>query len=102
MDTLGLLRAIAALIFVLGLIGAAAWAARRFGPGLGLAPKPKAGRSLGVIESLQLDARHRLVLVRRDDRQHLLLIGPSHSTVIEGSIAGAAPSGAGGIPGGPP
>jgi len=87
MDTLGLLRAVAALIFVLGLIGAAAWAARRFGPSLGLSAKPKAGRSLGVLESLQLDARHRLVLVRRDDRQHLLLIGPNHSTVVEGSIA---------------
>jgi flagellar protein FliO/FliZ len=87
MDTMGLLRAVVALVFVLGLIAAAAWAARRFGPGFGLTPKPKAGRSLGVIESLQLDARHRLVLVRRDDRQHLLLIGPNHSTVVEGSIA---------------
>jgi len=98
MDTLGLLRAIAALIFVLGLIAAAAWAARRFGPGFGLAPKAKAGRSLGVIESLQIDARHRLVLVRRDDRQHLLLIGPNHSSVVEGAIAAAAPAETGRAP----
>ena len=96
MDTMALLRTIAALIFVLGLIGAATWAARRFAPGLGLAPKPKAGRSLGIIESLQLDARHRLVLERHDDRQHLLLLGPNHGAVVAGCIASGSIADSGG------
>jgi flagellar protein FliO/FliZ len=87
------LRAILALVLVLGLIGGAAWAARRFGPALLFAAaKPKGERSLGVIETLSLDARHRLVLVRRDDRRHLLLIGPGQSLVVEESIA-EAPTG---------
>jgi flagellar protein FliO/FliZ len=92
MEWMELFRAILALVLVLGLIGAAAWAARRFGPAMLFAAKPKGQRSLGVIETLSLDARHRLVLVRRDDRQHLLLIGPGQSLVVEQSIAEAASS----------
>lgn len=87
MEWMELFRAILALVLVLGLIGAAAWGARRFGPAMLFAAKPKGARSLGVIETLSLDARHRLVLVRRDDRRHLLLIGPGQSLVVEDSIA---------------
>jgi flagellar protein FliO/FliZ len=86
MEWMDLFRAILALVLVLGLIGGAAWAARRFGPAMLVAAKPKGQRSLGVIESLSLDARHRLVLIRRDDRRHLLLIGPGQSLVVEESI----------------
>jgi flagellar biosynthetic protein FliP len=62
MDTLELVRAVLALVLVLGLIGGATWAARRFGPAMWFGARAKATRSLGVIESLPLDARHRLVL----------------------------------------
>jgi flagellar protein FliO/FliZ len=88
MEAMELFRTILALVLVLGLIGATTWAARRFGPAMWFgARRPKSDRSLGVIESLPLDARHRLVLVHRDDRRHLLLIGPNHSLVVEDSIA---------------
>jgi flagellar protein FliO/FliZ len=87
MEPMELLRAVLALVLVLGLIGGATWAARRFGPAMWFGARPKSNRSLGLIESLPLDARHRLVLVRRGERQHLLLIGPSHSVVIEDGIA---------------
>ena len=53
--------------------------------------RAKATRSLGVIESLPLDARHRLVLVRRGERNHLLLIGPNHSIVVEDGIPARPP-----------
>lgn len=82
-----LIRAVLALVLVLGLIGAAAWAARRFGPALWVGGRAKRDRSLAVLESLPVDARHRLVLVRRGERQHLLLIGPNHSLVVEDGIA---------------
>ena len=87
MDAMELIRAVLALVLVLGLIGGATWAARRFGPAMWFGARAKATRSLGVIESLPLDARHRLVLVRRGERNHLLLIGPNHSLVVEDSIA---------------
>jgi flagellar protein FliO/FliZ len=86
MEPMELIRAVLGLILVLGLIGGAAWAARRFAPTNWFAARAKGERSLAVIESLSLDPRHRLVLVRRDDRRHLLLIGPNHSLVVEGTI----------------
>lgn len=85
-------RFLLALVFVLGLIAALAWAARRFGLGGNLMPmKGRSGR-LAVTESLMLDAKRRLVLIRRDDREHLVLIGPAGETVIETGIAGAQPA----------
>jgi flagellar protein FliO/FliZ len=76
-----------AFLLVLGLIALAAWTLRRFGPGgLGMSLGRSAhGRRLSVVESLPLDPRHRLVLVRRDDREHLLLLGTGE-TVVESGI----------------
>ena len=45
---------------------------------------------LSMIESTALDTRHRLFLVRRDDVEHLVLVGPSDSVVVERGIQGAA------------
>lgn len=86
------LRFLLALAFVLGLIATLAWAARRFGFGGNLmAMKGRNGR-LAVVESLMIDAKRRLVLIRRDDREHLLIIGPTSETVVESGIAGTLPS----------
>src|SRR5215813_14098030 len=88
MEAMELIRAVLALVLVLGLIGGAAWAARRFGPALWFGTRgTKRERNLAVLESLPIDARHRLVLVRRGERKHLLLIGPNHSLVVEDGIA---------------
>jgi flagellar protein FliO/FliZ len=79
------LRFVLALALVLGLICLVAWIARRFR----LGGFPGGGRSAGrlrLVESLPIDARQRLVLVRRDDREHLLLIGPEGGRVIEQGI----------------
>jgi flagellar protein FliO/FliZ len=72
-----------AFLLVLGLIALGAWTLRRFG--LGVVTAGARGRRLAIVESLALDARHRLVLVRRDDREHLLLLGTSE-TVVETGI----------------
>lgn len=66
---------IAALAFVLGLIGMAAVLARRFAPGVLFRLKSPAERRLRVVESLILDPSRRLVLVRFDDQERLLLLG---------------------------
>ena len=73
-----------AFLLVLGLIALCAWALRRFG--LGGSVRPMRGNRLSVIESLTLDARHRLVLIRRDDREHLVLLGTSEIVVESGII----------------
>ena len=76
MDFANLARGIAALALTLGLIGLAAVLARRYGPGaLFRAAKPKLERRLAVVETLVLDPARRLVLVRFDDQERLLLLG---------------------------
>jgi flagellar protein FliO/FliZ len=85
MATIDYLRFVGSLFVVLGLIGAGTWLFRRFlgsaaGPGL------YRNRRLRMIESLPLDARHRLVLVRRDDVEHLIVIGQTGQVVVEPAI----------------
>ncbi len=80
-------RFLAALALVLGLIALLAVLAKRFG----MVPRITEGGGrkgrLGIIEVRPIDARRRLVLIRRDDVEHLLLISPQHETHIEGPIA---------------
>lgn len=70
----------AALVAVLALIGVAAWMLRRAGPWPRVAA-PGQGR-LHVVESLVLDPRRRLVVVRLDTVEHLLVLGPEGTTVV--------------------
>ena len=98
MDLATLFRFLFALIFVLALIGALAWLARRYGFGSGLGVTSGRGR-LRIVETTAIDARRRLILIRRDATEHLVLVSPTHETVIETVIpatmdttAGAAPA----------
>ncbi|CAA7624495.1 conserved hypothetical protein [Candidatus Terasakiella magnetica] len=85
MDSTAYLRYVMSLVAVIGLIFAALWMVRRWGAGLVGAPiRRGAGpRRLALVESLTLDAKHRLVLIRRDDREHLLVLGASTPVVVE-------------------
>ena len=85
MDFATLLQFALALVAVLLLIVALGWVLRRYGPG-GAGPKGS-GRRIGVLESASVDAKRRLVLVRRDGVEHLLLLSPSHETVVETGIS---------------
>ncbi len=76
-----------ALVFVLGLIAALAWAARRFGLAGQLTPNAGKGRRLAVVEVMALDARHKLVLLRRDQAEHLVLLGAGQDLLLECGIA---------------
>lgn len=44
------------------------------------------GSRLGISEYYEIDKSRRLVLVRRDDIEHLVLIGGGQDVVIEGKI----------------
>jgi len=82
MDADTLFRFALALAFVLALIALVAWIARRLRLGGPLMTARRPSR-LGVVEVLTLDARRRLVLLKRDDREHLVLLGPSGDIVVE-------------------
>ena len=81
------LRFLAALVFVLGLITLIAWAARRFGLGGKLTPNSGKDRRLSVVEVVVLDSRRKLVLVRRDRTEHLVLLGSGPDLLLESGIA---------------
>ena len=84
-------RAIMGLGVVLLLIVAVLWLVRRFGPQGVVGGKP-AGRRLALVESLTIDPRTRLVLVRQDHHEHLLVIAASGgATVVRSSGDAMAP-----------
>ena len=79
-----------AFAVVFALIGVAAWLVRRFGADR-LRGKNTRNRQprLGVIEASTVDGRRRLVLIRRDNVEHLLMIGGPTDVVIEPNIVRA-------------
>ena len=81
------LRFFAALGVVLLLIAGLAALVRRSGLGDRLAvAKSNGPRRLDLIEVRPLDAKRKLVLLRRDDREHLVLLGNSSDLLIESDI----------------
>ncbi|HUZ33809.1 MAG TPA: flagellar biosynthesis protein FliO [Xanthobacteraceae bacterium] len=78
-----------AFLIVLGLIGAAAWAVRRFGSSrIGGTARGRLPR-LAIIDYASVDARRRLILVRRDNVEHLVMIGGPTDVVVESNIVRA-------------
>lgn len=89
MDLIDIARYFGALLLVLGLIGVAWLATRRFGvPGI---IQRQNLRRLSVVESLMIGSRHKLLLVKRDGTEHLVLMGPQGASVIETGIAAPVP-----------
>lgn len=82
-----------AFLLVLALIGITALILRRFGGNR--MPSSGGGRNrqprLAVLDSAVVDAKRRLVLIRRDNSEHLLLIGGPSDVVVETNINRAGP-----------
>lgn len=82
-----------AFAVVLALIGLSAWLVRRFsanrlGGGNARGRQPR----LAVIDASPVDGRRRLVLIRRDNVEHLLMIGGPTDVVVEQNIVRGATS----------
>lgn len=76
MDLANFLRATFALAIVVGLIALCAVALRRYAPGLVARVAARSTeRRLEVVETLVLDPTRRLVLVRVDDEERVILLG---------------------------
>ena len=86
LETINYLKFLLALLFVLGLIGGFAILAKRAGLGnRGPIVRGKSKR-LSIIETMSLDPKRRVVLIRRDNCEHLVLIGTTSEQVIESNI----------------
>jgi flagellar protein FliO/FliZ len=72
---MGVLLVLAALAFLAWLL------TRERGPRVG-----GRQRRLRILEVASLDSKHRLVLLRRDEAEHLVLIGPASALVVEAGI----------------
>jgi flagellar protein FliO/FliZ len=79
------------VIVVLALLALAFWLLRRLGAGRlgGGAARGRQPR-LAVIDQATVDGRRRLVLIRRDNVEHLLIIGGPTDVVVEQNIVRAA------------
>lgn len=73
-------RAVLALVATMALILLAGYGARRFNWLPNIAGG--AGKRLSVLETLPLDPRRRLILVRCDGLDHLLLLSPHGDRAI--------------------
>jgi flagellar protein FliO/FliZ len=79
-------RLLLALVAVLVLLVGFAWLARR----LGLAGRNFAAagrRRLAIVEVAPIDNKRRLILVRRDATEHLVLLGEGSALLVESGIA---------------
>lgn len=85
MDVIDFGRYFAALLLVLGLLGGVALLARRAGLAHFLPNIQRAGvpRRMDVASTLMLDPRRRVVLVRVDDEEHVILLGLAGETVLD-------------------
>jgi flagellar protein FliO/FliZ len=83
-------KLVVGLIVVIGLIVAFFWGLRRFG-GERLGAAGGRGRQprLAVVDAAMVDGRRRLVLIRRDNVEHLLIIGGPTDVVVEQNIVRA-------------
>ena len=81
-----LFKAVAALVFVLALMGGLALILKKLGLS-GALPTKSGDKRLKIIEVLPIDGRRKLTIVQRDDVQHLILLGGNEETVIESGFA---------------
>ncbi len=85
MDATEYLKFMAALLFVLALMGGLALVLKRVGLGKA-AFLPVEKRRLKVLEILPLDARRKAMILSRDGIEHLVILGPSGETLVETNI----------------
>ena len=84
MEAATILRTFGALALVIGMLAGALWLVRRFN--IRVPGAAGGGQRLTVIERAVLDGRRSVALIRRDGREHLLLLAPEGALVIEQGI----------------
>lgn len=82
------LKFVMALLFVIALLLLLAYGAKKIGlmARVTVNSAKTKGKRLDIIEILPVDARRKLMLIRRDDVEHLVMLGNERDMVIEQNI----------------
>jgi flagellar biogenesis protein FliO len=79
-----------AVVIVLALISIFVWVLRRIAGGRSLGGRSRQPR-VAIMDAAALDTRRRLILIRRDNVEHLLLVGGPSDVVVERNIVRGVP-----------
>ena len=82
-ESLVYLRAILALLFVIGLIFICAAVIKKTGLDKRLSGNISGARRLSIVETMYLDPKRRVVIVKCDTKEHVLLLGGTSDLLIE-------------------
>lgn len=82
------MQSLLALAFVIALLVAFAYAIKKFGliARVTVDQEGEQKKRLNIVEILPVDAKRRLVLIRRDDKEHLIMLGAERDLLIEQNI----------------
>lgn len=85
-DWMRVLAASGVVLMMLGILamGLRYWTIHKGGFGLNMTKGQK--RRLRMVESLTVDSKRRLVIVRCDDHEHLLLLGVERDMVVSSAV----------------
>lgn len=83
MEGLSLIRVLASFAFVLALMLALSWVVKRFGLAGKLQKKGGGLPTLEMVENFYLDPRRRMVIVRREKKHYVLLLGQQNEVLID-------------------
>ena len=83
-----IIQFIFALGFVIALLLAFAYGAKKLGfiARVTIDQKGKQKKRLNIVEILPVHAKRRLMLIRRDDKEHLIMLGAERDLLIEQNI----------------
>ena len=86
MDWILLLKALLSLVFVLGLLLVSVWGIKYCqmkGKNCGWLKTLQVGQRLNIVEIRRIDGRNSLALIKKDEKEMLLLLNPNHNLLLE-------------------
>lgn len=86
------LRFFVAFGLIIVLIGMTAWLARYLGFNTPMLMRGQKQRRLSVVDGITIDAKRRVLLISRDDVEHLICIGGNTDFIIEQNVKTAIPA----------
>lgn len=86
-ESISWLRIIIAFVTVAGLLAALGFVLKYIKlRGFAMPGMNPANKRLEIVESLPIDVRRRLVIVKCDEAEHLLLLGANQDIVVESNL----------------